>query len=234
MVEWVIDKLSGNRLQRGASPAHHGVKGGLDTLVRESLQNSKDQAVDAGEQRPPLTQRRRVVPALEGGIAVLEVRLRRRHEGHEQRCRNDDASHGALPRGSRGTTTYPSRCAEIVTQLPQLQKSPDHRAAIALSPDPRQGAVRASPHHPPPHRGERVLYRGMARHANVRLWLSADLRDHAGLVPLSGGKRTFELDVCFGADFVRFRPRSGRSCGPCRTSADDPLQTSRAMRSTSV
>ena len=49
-----------------------------------------------------------------------------------------------------------------------------------------------------------------------------DLRDHAGLVPLSGGKRTFELDVCFRVDFVRFRPGSGRSRGPCRTFAADP------------
>ncbi len=55
-----------------------------------------------------------------------------------------------------------------------------------------------------------------------RFWLSADLRVHAGLVPLSGGKRTFELDVCFRADFVGFRPGSGRSRGPNRTSAFDP------------
>ncbi len=58
--------------------------------------------------------------------------------------------------------------------------------------------------------------------ANFRFWLSADLRDHASLVPLSGGKRTFELDVCFRADCVRFRPGSGRSRGPCPTSAADP------------
>jgi hypothetical protein len=43
MAQWVIDRLVGNRIQRGASPAQHVVKGGLDTLVRETLQNSKDQ-----------------------------------------------------------------------------------------------------------------------------------------------------------------------------------------------
>ena len=47
MAEWVMDLLSGNRMQRGASPAQHVVKGGLDILVRETLQNSKDQQLDA-------------------------------------------------------------------------------------------------------------------------------------------------------------------------------------------
>src|SRR5262245_18895575 len=42
----VMDRLSGNRMQRGASPAQHVVKGGLDTLVRESGQNSLDQPLD--------------------------------------------------------------------------------------------------------------------------------------------------------------------------------------------
>jgi hypothetical protein len=46
MAEWVMDRLVGNKIQRGASPAQHVVKGALDTLVRETLQNSKDQQAD--------------------------------------------------------------------------------------------------------------------------------------------------------------------------------------------
>src|SRR5262249_15114152 len=43
MSEWVMDKLTGNQMQRGASPAQHVVKGDVDTLTRETGQNSKDQ-----------------------------------------------------------------------------------------------------------------------------------------------------------------------------------------------
>src|SRR2546430_17337715 len=43
MAEWVMDRLVGNKIQRGASPAQHVVKGEIDTLVRETLQKSKDQ-----------------------------------------------------------------------------------------------------------------------------------------------------------------------------------------------
>jgi hypothetical protein len=43
MPEWVMDPLSGNRMQRGASPAQHVVKGDVDTLTRETCQNCKDQ-----------------------------------------------------------------------------------------------------------------------------------------------------------------------------------------------
>ena len=46
MAQWVADKLSGNKQRRGGSSAHHVVKGPLDTLVRETLQNSKDQSVN--------------------------------------------------------------------------------------------------------------------------------------------------------------------------------------------
>ena len=43
MSEWVMDELTGNRMQRGASPALHVVKGDVDTLTRETGQNSRDQ-----------------------------------------------------------------------------------------------------------------------------------------------------------------------------------------------
>jgi hypothetical protein len=43
MSEWVMDQLTGNRMQRGASPALHVVKGDVDTLTRETGQNSRDQ-----------------------------------------------------------------------------------------------------------------------------------------------------------------------------------------------
>ena len=43
MSEWVMDPLTGNRMRRGASPAQHVVKGDVDTLTRESGQNSRDQ-----------------------------------------------------------------------------------------------------------------------------------------------------------------------------------------------
>jgi len=38
-----MDELTGNRMQRGASPALHVVKGDVDTLTRETGQNSRDQ-----------------------------------------------------------------------------------------------------------------------------------------------------------------------------------------------
>ena len=43
MAAWVMDQLTGNRMQRGASPALHVVKGDVDTLTRETGQNSRDQ-----------------------------------------------------------------------------------------------------------------------------------------------------------------------------------------------
>jgi hypothetical protein len=43
MAEWVMDRLTGNMMQRGASAAHHVVKGDIDTLTRETGQNCKDQ-----------------------------------------------------------------------------------------------------------------------------------------------------------------------------------------------
>ena len=48
MARWVMDKLSGNRVRRGSSPATHVVNESLDTLVRETLQNSKDQSLKKG------------------------------------------------------------------------------------------------------------------------------------------------------------------------------------------
>lgn len=46
MSEWVMDQLLGNKMRRGGSPAYHVVKGDLDTLSRETNQNSKDQGID--------------------------------------------------------------------------------------------------------------------------------------------------------------------------------------------
>jgi hypothetical protein len=46
MAEWVIDRLSGNRFQRGGSGGGKIVKGTIDTLVKESAQNPKDQPLD--------------------------------------------------------------------------------------------------------------------------------------------------------------------------------------------
>jgi hypothetical protein len=43
MAEWVIDRLTGNGIERGAGSGQEVVSGDLNTLVRETLQNSKDQ-----------------------------------------------------------------------------------------------------------------------------------------------------------------------------------------------
>ncbi len=75
--------------------------------------------------------------------------------------------------------------------------------------------------------------------ANVRLWLGAEVRAPAWRLPLSGGKQTFDLNVRFSADYVRFSPRSGRidtvtvesardpkrSCGPVAATARGELLT---------
>jgi hypothetical protein len=47
MAEWVIDKLTGNGIERGAGGGQEVVSGKLDTLVRETLQNSKDQQANS-------------------------------------------------------------------------------------------------------------------------------------------------------------------------------------------
>lgn len=51
MAEWVMDSLTGNMMNRGSSPAEHVVKGDVDTLVRETGQNSKDQIRGKGPVR---------------------------------------------------------------------------------------------------------------------------------------------------------------------------------------
>lgn len=56
MAEWVMDRLSGNMMQRGASAAEHVVRGDVDTLARETGQNCKDQQLpDAGPIRVKYT-----------------------------------------------------------------------------------------------------------------------------------------------------------------------------------
>ncbi len=45
--------------------------------------------------------------------------------------------------------------------------------------------------------------------------------------PLSGGKQTFDLNVRFSADYVRFSPRSGRIDTVTVESARDPKRTLR-------
>ncbi len=44
-------------------------------------------------------------------------------------------------------------------------------------------------------------------------------------LPLSGGKQTFDLNVRFSADYVRFSPKSGRIDTVTVKSARDPKQT---------
>ena len=51
MAEWVMDSLTGNMMNRGSSPAEHVVKGDVDTLVRETGQNAKDQIRGKGPVR---------------------------------------------------------------------------------------------------------------------------------------------------------------------------------------
>ncbi len=58
--------------------------------------------------------------------------------------------------------------------------------------------------------------------SEVRLWLLAEVRAPAWRLPLSGGKQTFDLDVLFFADYVRFSPKSGRIDTVTVESADDP------------
>ncbi len=61
--------------------------------------------------------------------------------------------------------------------------------------------------------------------SNVRFWLGAEVRAPAWRLPLSGGKQTFDLNVLFSADYVRFGPKSGRIDTVTVESARDPKRT---------
>ncbi len=61
--------------------------------------------------------------------------------------------------------------------------------------------------------------------SNVRFWLGAEVRAPAWRLPLSGGKQTFDLNVHFSADYVRFGPKSGRIDTVTVESARDPKRT---------
>ncbi len=64
----------------------------------------------------------------------------------------------------------------------------------------------------------------MARQ-HVRSWLGAEVRAPAWRLPLSGGKQTFDLNVRFSANYVRFGPKSGRIDTVTVESARDPKRT---------
>jgi len=112
--EWVMDPLTGNMMQRGASPALHVVKVDVDTLARETGQNSRDQKI----------------PGKKGPIEVRYtlIELSGRHKAdflnsmdwpglkaHLEACANETGETG--PRLRRGLDTIassaPLRCLRV-------------------------------------------------------------------------------------------------------------------------
>ncbi len=57
------------------------------------------------------------------------------------------------------------------------------------------------------------------------LRLGAEVRAPAWRLPFSGGKQTFDLNVRFSADYVRFGPKSGRIDTVTVESARHPKRT---------
>ncbi len=68
----------------------------------------------------------------------------------------------------------------------------------------------------------RAVSANYLRSANVRFWLTAEVRAPAWRLTLSGGKQTFDVNVRFFADFVGFAPRSGRIDTVTVESGHDP------------
>jgi hypothetical protein len=106
--------LTGNRMQRGASPAQHVVKGDLDTLTRETCQNCKDQLLSGGK---PARIRYTLIELTGTHKAdFLEAMNWKGLMKHLEACTNDPGEAG--PRMRRGlaaveSSDRPLRCLRV-------------------------------------------------------------------------------------------------------------------------